>query len=79
MASYNMLNNTSSEILLPMTRSDCVTMGNGKTFQEELNNSNTHYLIASENDEIIGFGGISVVLDESTLNNIAIRIDKRNC
>ena len=41
MASYNMLKNTSSEILLPMTRSDCVTMGNGKTFQEELNNLGT--------------------------------------
>lgn len=41
MASYNMLNNSSSEILLPMTRSDCITMSNGKTFQTELNNIKT--------------------------------------
>lgn len=46
-------------------------------FTDELNNSNTHYIVAID-DEIIGFGGISVVLDESTLNNIAVRVDKRN-
>jgi len=47
-------------------------------FKEELSNPNAHYIIAIENNEIIGFGGISVVLDEATLNNIAIRIDKRH-
>ena len=46
-------------------------------FTDELNNSNTHYIVATDNNEIIGFGGISVVLDESTLNNIAVRFDKR--
>lgn len=46
-------------------------------FKEELNNSNTHYISVIDNDEIIGFGGISVVLDEATLNNIAVRVDKR--
>lgn len=48
-------------------------------FKDELNNSNCHYIIAIENGEIIGFGGISVILDEATINNIAVRIDKRNC
>ena len=47
-------------------------------FKEELNNTNTHYIIAIDDNNIVGFGGISVVLDESTLNNIAVRIDKRN-
>ena len=47
-------------------------------FKEELNNTNAHYIIAIDDDNIVGFGGISVVLDESTLNNIAVRIDKRN-
>lgn len=47
-------------------------------FREELSNSNCHYIIAVEDGEILGFGGISVVLDEATLNNIAVRIDKRN-
>lgn len=47
-------------------------------FKEELKNPNCHYIIAVECNEIIGFGGISNVLDESTLNNIAVRMDKRN-
>lgn len=47
-------------------------------FEDELNNSNCHYIIALENEEIIGFGGISVVLDEASVNNIAVREDKRN-
>lgn len=48
-------------------------------FREELNNTNCHYIICIQDGEIIGFGGISVVLDEATLNNIAVKIDKRNC
>lgn len=47
-------------------------------FSEELKNANTHYIVAIENSEILGYGGISIVLDEATLNNIAIRVDKRN-
>lgn len=48
-------------------------------FKEELRNPNCHYIIAVENNEIIGFAGISLVLDEATINNIAVRSDKRNC
>lgn len=48
-------------------------------FKEELSNSNCHYIVAIQDDEIIGFGGISVVLDEANINNIAVRVDKRNC
>lgn len=47
-------------------------------FQEELNNSNCHYIVAIEDNEILGFGGIATVLDEATLNNIAVRVDKRH-
>ena len=48
-------------------------------FKEELNNPNCHYIISIQDEEIVGFGGISVVLDEATVNNIAVRVDKRNC
>lgn len=46
--------------------------------KNELNNPNCYYIVAIDNNEIVGFGGISVVLDEATLNNIVVRIDKRN-
>ncbi len=48
-------------------------------FKEELNNPNCHYIIAIDNNEIVGFAGISCVVGEATINNIAVRNDKRNC
>ena len=47
-------------------------------FQDELKNPNCHYIVAIDNNEIIGFGGVSIVLDEATVNNIAVRLDKRS-
>ena len=47
-------------------------------FKEELTNPQCHYIIAIQDDDIVGFGGISVVLDEANINNIAVRFDKRN-
>lgn len=47
-------------------------------FKEELNNPNCHYIVAVQGEDIVGFGGISVVLDEANINNIAVRVDKRN-
>lgn len=48
-------------------------------FKEELNNPNCHYIIAIDNNEIVGFAGLSCVVGEATINNIAVRSDKRNC
>lgn len=47
-------------------------------FKEELINPNSYYILAIENGEIVGFGGINTILDESSLNNIAVRVDKRS-
>lgn len=47
-------------------------------FKQELNNPNCHYIVITQDEEIVGFGGISIVLDEATINNIAVRVDKRN-
>ena len=47
-------------------------------FKDELSNPNCHYIVAIQGEDIIGFGGISVVLDEANINNIAVRVDKRN-
>ena len=40
--------------------------------KQELENKNTTYIVAKENDEIIGFAGLSTCLDEATLNNIVV-------
>ena len=44
--------------------------------KQELENKNTTYIIAKENNEVVGFAGISICLDEATLNNIVV---KKSC
>ena len=51
---------------------------NEQILKEELSNPNSHYLVAKQGNSILGFGGISQVLDEATLNNIVVKKDFRN-
>ena len=44
--------------------------------KQELENPNTTYIIAKEGNQVVGFAGISVCLDEATLNNIVV---KKSC
>ena len=44
--------------------------------QQELQNENTTYIIAKENNEVVGFAGIMTCIDEATLNNIVV---KKSC
>ena len=46
--------------------------------KQELENKNTTYIVAKENDEIVGFAGLSTCLDEATLNNIVVKKSHRN-
>ena len=41
--------------------------------KQELENKNTTYIIAKENNEIIGFAGIFIFDGEATLNNIVVK------
>lgn len=41
--------------------------------KQELENKNTTYIVAKENNEVVGFAGISTCLDEATLNNIVVK------
>lgn len=44
--------------------------------KQELENENTTYVIAKENEDVVGFAGISICIDEATLNNIVV---KKSC
>ena len=46
--------------------------------KQELENKNTTYIVAKENNEVIGFAGLSTCLDEATLNNIVVKKSHRN-
>ena len=50
---------------------------NPNILENELNNSSSTYLCCKLNSEIIGFAGITIVLDTAELNNIVIKKSKR--
>ena len=47
-------------------------------FKEELSSDYSKYFIAKENDEIVGFFGIKVILDEAEIMNIVTKKSERN-
>lgn len=47
-------------------------------FKEELQNSNSLYFMAQIDDEIVGFAGIKIILDEADLMNIVTKKSYRN-
>ena len=51
---------------------------NYNILKEELLSDFSSYIVATENNEILGFAGIKVILDEAHVTNIVTRKDKRN-
>ena len=45
--------------------------------KEELTSQNTVYFVAKIDDEIVGFAGIKVILDEADLMNIVVKKEHR--
>ena len=46
--------------------------------KEDIKSKNSYYIVAKSNDEIIGFAGIKIILDEANIMNIAVKINMRN-
>lgn len=51
---------------------------NSETLENELKSKNSYYIVAKINDDIVGFAGIKVVLDEADIMNIVTKKDMRN-
>lgn len=50
-----------------------------ETLKEELNSEFSHFYIAkNENNEILGFAGLKIVIDEADIMNIVVKKDLRN-
>lgn len=50
--------------------------------KQELENKqklNSYYFVAKQNNEIVGFVGVLLILDEMNIMNIVVRKNKRNC
>ena len=61
--------NSISEIL----ETDFDNFWNYSILKKELEDSNSTYIICKNNSEIIGFAGITLILDTAELNNIVVK------
>ena len=51
---------------------------NYNIIQDEIQNENSKYLVAKLNDEIIGFAGLKIIVDEADIMNIVVKKIYRN-
>ena len=58
--------------------SDFDEFWNYNIFKEELQSENSKYLVAKLNNEIIGFAGIKIIIDEADIMNIVTKKAVRN-
>lgn len=75
--------------ITPMTLTDVITIKNNlisdfddfwtyHILKEELENQNSNYLVAKIDNEIVGFAGIKIILDEADIMNIVTKKTYRN-
>lgn len=64
------------ELMKDALYSDFDNFWSYNVLKKELENSNTTYIVAKENNQVVGFAGIMTCLDEATLNNIVV---KKSC
>lgn len=51
---------------------------NESTLENELTSANSYYIVARDQNEIVGFAGLKYVLDEADIMNIVTKKSKRN-
>lgn len=61
------------ETIKDILTSDFDDFWNFNVFKEELQNENSKYLVAKIGNEIIGFAGIKIILDQADIMNIVIK------
>lgn len=61
----------------PVLLTDFDDFWNYNIFKSELENENSKYVVAKNNDEIVGFAGIWISIDEAHVTNIVTKKDLR--
>lgn len=67
------MNESDLEKIKDILESDFDNFWNYSIFKSELNNLNSKYFIIKNNNEIIGFIGILIVLDVADITNLVIK------
>ena len=66
------------ETIKDILASDFDEFWNHNVFKAELQSENSKYLVAKLNNEIIGFAGIKIIIDEADIMNIVTKKIYRN-
>lgn len=66
------------EKISPILESEFDDFWNENVFKQELENTNSKYVVYTENDEILGFAGIWICIDEAHITNIVVKKSHRN-
>ena len=72
------MNSQDLESIKNILNSDFDDFWNYNILKEELNNKNSRYLVAKLNNEVIGFAGIKIIIDEADIMNIVVKKNFRN-
>lgn len=62
----------------PILQSDFDDFWNENILKSELENNNSYYIVAKENDDIVGFGGLWKSIDDIHITNIVTKKNLRN-
>ena len=50
-----------------------------KSLKESLESQSYYFLVAEEAEEVVGYMGISIILEEADVTNIAVKAEYRRC
>lgn len=65
-------------IISPILQSDFDDFWNENILKSELENENSYYVVAKQNDKIVGFGGLWKSIDDIHITNIVTKKILRN-
>jgi len=76
--SFSKMNLDDLKIISPILQSDFDDFWNENILKSELENENSYYIVAKQNDEIVGFGGLWKSIDDIHITNIVTKKSLRN-
>lgn len=78
MLNFSKMNLNDLNIISPILQSDFDDFWNENILESELENENSYYIVAKENDDIVGFGGLWKSIDDIHITNIVTKKNLRN-
>ena len=78
MLSFSKMNLDDFKKISHILQSDFDDFWNENILKSELGNENSYYIVAKENDDIVGFGGLWKSIDDIHLTNIVTKKNLRN-